>query len=133
MQTSPHLNPRTWRLIFASAAMVGCASQGIPPGGPPDVTPPVLISVTPDSGTVHVSPSSVTFRFDEVVSERPRGAPSLDQLVLISPSDGPPSVDWRRDRLVVKSRHGWRPNTAYSVTVLPGLTDLRGNAAKGLQ
>lgn len=128
--------PLTWRraagpcLMVACAAAVGCASQGMPPGGPPDLAPPVLLKVSPESGAVDVSPKSVTFRFNEVVSERPQRVPSLDQLVLISPTDGAPSVDWGRDAIIVRPRHGWRPNTAYSVTVLPGLADLRGNAAK---
>jgi hypothetical protein len=111
------------------AAAVGCASQGMPPGGPPDTMPPKLVRVTPDSGSVNASPRAVRFLFDEVVSERPRGAATLDQLVIISPSDGPPDVSWDRNAIVVRPRRGWRPGTAYAVTILPGLTDLRGNAA----
>ena len=102
----------------------------MPPGGPTDTAPPALLKVSPDSGSLGASPRAVTFRFDEVVSERPRGAASLEQLVLISPSDGAPTVAWGRTEIVVRPRRGWRANTAYSVTILPGLTDLRGNAAK---
>jgi hypothetical protein len=121
---------RAWLAVCAAgAAAVGCASQGMPPGGPPDTTPPAMLRVTPESGATGASPRSVEFVFDGVVSERPRSAPSLAQLVVISPSDGPAVVDWARSRLVVRSRRGWRPNTAYTVTVLPGLADLRGNAA----
>ncbi len=116
--------------LAVSAAVGACASQGMPPGGPADLAPPVLLAVTPESGAVRVSPSGVEFRFDEVVSERPRGAPSLEQLAVISPSDGPPSVSWERNRLIVRPRRGWREGIAYTVTILPGLTDLRGNAAK---
>lgn len=101
----------------------------MPPGGPPDVAAPTLIAVTPDSGSVNTKPSSVVFRFSEVVSERPRNAQTLAQLVVISPSDGPPDVSWGRDRVIVRPRHGWRPDMAYTVTVLPGLADLRGNVA----
>jgi len=115
---------------LALAGAMGCASQGMPPGGPPDDAPPRLLGVTPESGTVRTSPSAVVFRFDEVVGERPAGAGSLEQLVVISPSDGVPSVSWGRNRIAVRPRRGWRPNTAYTVTVLAGLSDLRGNAAK---
>ena len=121
---------RQLSLLFAVAAITGCASQGMPPGGPTDTAPPTLVKVTPDSGSLGVSPRAVTFRFDEVVSERPRGAASLEQLVMISPSDGAPTVAWGRNEIVVRPRRGWRANTAYSVTILAGLTDLRGNAAK---
>lgn len=116
---------------LAAAAMIGaCASQGMPPGGPPDTTAPTLLRVSPESGALRTSPSAVEFRFSEVVNERPRGAPSLEKLVVISPSDGPPNVGWGRDRIVVRPRRGWRENTAYTVTILPGLSDLRGNATK---
>ncbi len=116
---------------LAAAAVLGlaCASQGMPPGGPDDTAPPALVRVLPESASVRTSPPSVQFLFNEVVSERPRGAASLEQLVVISPSDGPPSVAWERNRLVVRPRRGWRPNTAYTVTVLAGLSDLRGNAS----
>jgi hypothetical protein len=109
---------------------LGCASQGDPPGGPPDSLPPVLVAVVPESGAVSVRPERVEFRFDEVVSERPSGAASLDQLVLISPSDGLPRVDWRRRSIAVRPRRDWRANAVYTVTLLPGVADLRGNTLK---
>ncbi|HVZ49186.1 MAG TPA: Ig-like domain-containing protein, partial [Gemmatimonadaceae bacterium] len=123
---------RARRLVALGTAVgaVACASQGIPPGGPPDLVPPVLLHVSPESGTVNVTPRAVAFVFDEVVSERPRGAQSLDGLVVISPSDGKPDVSWDRTRIVIRPRHGWHANTAYAVTILPGLADLRGNATK---
>jgi hypothetical protein len=64
------------------------------------------------------------------VSDRPsRG--DLSQYFLISPWDGEPRVDWHRRRISVKPRHGFRPNTAYIVTMLPGLADIRGNTMPG--
>lgn len=118
-------------MVVATLAVASwaCASPGMPPGGPEDFSAPTLVRAVPESGTVKVTPPRVEFVFDEVVSERPRGATSLAQLVVISPSDGPPDVDWERQRLVVRPRGGWRANTAYAVTVLPGLGDLRGNYA----
>lgn len=116
--------------LAVMAALAGaCASQGMPPGGPPDTTPPRLVRVSPESGAVRATPRAVEFTFDEVVSERPRGAQDLRALVVISPSDGRPEVDWARRRILVRPHGGWRPNTAYAVTILPGLTDLRTNAA----
>jgi hypothetical protein len=54
----------------------------------------------------------------------------LDKLFLLSPQEGKPRVLWHRDRLEVRPRRGFRPNTAYSVTMLPGVTDLRGNTLR---
>ena len=121
------------RRVIVAAALIACASQGDPPGGPPDSIPPVLIATAPESGAVNVRPDRVEFRFDEVVSERPSGASSLDQLVLVSPTDGLPRVDWRRRSITVRPRRDWRADAVYTVTLLPGVTDLRGNVMKSGQ
>jgi len=78
---------------------------------------------------VNVRRRSLTLRFDEVVSERPASsnATTLADLVIVSPRDGQPRVDWGRDQITVHPHRPWRPNTAYTVSLLPGLADLRGN------
>ena len=119
------------RIVISSAAaisIVACASPGMPPGGPPDTEAPKIVNVAPDSAKTGVTPKEVIFRFDEVVNERPAGATSLQQLFLISPREGEPRVDWHREEIAVRPRRGWRKNTAYTITLLPGLSDLRGNA-----
>jgi hypothetical protein len=118
------------RRLIAAAALLACASQGEPPGGPPDPTPPVLVGIVPESGAVNVRPDRVEFRFDEVVSEQPAGATSLEQIVLISPSDGLPRVDWRRRSIAVRPRRDWQQNAVYTVTLLPGIADVRGNVMR---
>lgn len=120
--------PARWMAAALGATALACAAPGLPPGGPPDKKPPVLLSVTPDTNTRRAKVKDVVFTFDEIVSERPKGASALDQLIVISPSESPPEVDWLRNRLAVRPKKGWRPNTAYTVTLLPGLTDLSGNA-----
>jgi hypothetical protein len=104
-----------------------CASPGTPPGGPVDTQAPQVVRIAPDSGRTGTTPREVIFRFDEVVSERPAGAASLAAMFLISPSQGEPRVDWNRNEIAVRPRRGWRPNTAYTITMLPGISDLRGN------
>jgi len=115
------------RLIAAALLATGCASPGIPPGGPPDVAAPVIVSITPDTGSVGVKPKEVLFRFDEVVSERPQAATTLSDLFLISPRDGAPDASWHRSAIGVKPSHGWRANTPYTVIMMKGVADLRGN------
>ena len=99
----------------------------MPPGGPPDAAAPQIIGIVPDSGRTGVKPKEVLFKFDEVVSERPSGATTLGDLFLISPRDGVPDASWHRDAIGVKPPHGWRPNTPYTVIMLRGLSDIRGN------
>lgn len=120
---------------LAAATLVACANPGIPPGGPPDSAAPAIVRVTPDSGAVNVRASSVVIRLDEVVAERPGGRSpigsaeeGLRAIVLLSPGDGRERVHWRRDAIEIEPRGGFRRNTAYRVTLLPGLADLRGNA-----
>lgn len=117
---------------FGATIVAACASPGIPPGGPPDAEVPQVVRITPDSNAVNVRASAILVHFDEVISERPGGAtaggtPGLDGLVMLSPSDGRDEVNWRRTALQIKPRRGFRPNTAYRLTVLPGIADLRGN------
>lgn len=117
------------RVAFVAAgfALAACASPGMPPGGPVDTQAPQIIRIVPDSGKTGTTPPHVIFRFDEVVNERPAAVQSLTSLFLISPRDGEPRVEWHRDELEIRPRHGWRRNTAYTITMLPGLSDLRGN------
>jgi hypothetical protein len=115
------------RLIAALLLALACASPGMPPGGPPDVAAPKIVSITPDSGSVGVKPKEVLFRFDEVVAEKPVSATTLGDLFLISPRNGVPSASWHRDAISVKPDRGWRANTPYTVIMLPGLADIRGN------
>src|SRR5262249_23149056 len=120
------------RLIVVAGAWaaVACASAGQPPGGPEDHNPPVIVSIKPDSGTLNVRPRQIDFQFDEVVAQQALGAADLSKLFLISPRDGDPDIWWHRWRITVKPRKPFRANTAYVVTMLAGLADLRGNARK---
>lgn len=115
--------------MLAAAIWAACASPGAPPGGPEDLVAPNVIGVAPESGAVRTTPRSMIFRFDEVVSERPTGVQGLASLFLISPQEGNPVVDWSRSEVSVRPRRGWRPNTTYTITLLPGMTDLRGNVS----
>ncbi|HVX39680.1 MAG TPA: Ig-like domain-containing protein [Gemmatimonadaceae bacterium] len=116
---------------FGIATASACASAGAPPGGPERHVPPAIVSITPDSGATNVKPKNVVIRFDEVVSDRPAGsAAQLDQAVLVSPRNGDPVVSWHRTHIDVHPRKGFLPNTAYRVTLLPGIADLRGNVIK---
>ncbi len=113
--------------------LAACARIEPPPGGPPDDAPPRLVSIVPDSmARLPDFKGDVEFRFDEVVSEG--GSPStgagtgdLEKLVILSPTDRVPDVNWRRSRITVRPDEGWRPGRVYRVQLLPGITDLQRN------
>ena len=118
------------RLIAVSAFVAACASAGPPPGGPEDRTPPRLVRVTPDTNAVNVTARAAEFVFDETINDRGTDAQDVANMFLVSPSDGTPRVSYHRSRIEVRPRHGFRPNTAYTITLLPGLSDLRSNTMK---
>lgn len=106
-----------------------CAAVRTPPGGPPDFDPPVLLAVTPDSGSIHEAfGDRVVFLFDEVVSERSGGG--LDRIFEVSPRHERISISWRRTSVAVKPVDGWIAGVVYHVTLLPGITDLSNNVSR---
>ena len=117
-------------LIIGLVALAGCASASVPPGGPEDKIAPKLVRLSPDTNSVNVGNKVVQFYFDETINDRGTGAQELDNFFLVSPSDGAAHLSWHRSRIDIAPRRGFRPNTAYTVTMLPGLGDLRGNVMK---
>ncbi len=118
-------------LIALVAVLTACASVSAPPGGPEDKLPPKLLRVTPDTNAVNVTADAVSFYFDETINDRGTGPQEVDAFFLVSPSDGAARVSWHRSRIDVRPRRGFRPNTAYTIQMLPGLGDLRSNVMKG--
>ncbi len=130
-------------MTLVSGIVAACASPGLPPGGPPDPETPLIVRISPDTNAVNVQAKSALIHFDEVISERPGSGGGASQsrtaspggsaggtlasIVSLSPSDGRDEVTWRRTAIEISPRRGFRPNTAYRVTVLPGVADLRGN------
>ena len=111
---------------LAAFWLVSCAQVQAPPGGPPDFTAPGVVSVTPDSGTaVPGFDDDVEFQFTETISETSGGG--LENLFEISPRPERIRVHWRRSRVGVEPREGWRDGTVYHVRLLSGIADLQNN------
>jgi hypothetical protein len=109
-------------LILATA----CAAAQEPPGGPPDVTAPALRAIRPDSGAVLPGfDDPVVFAFDEVVTER--SSADMGDWFVVSPRHAEVHVAWKRTRLEVKPRGGWRDGAVYRVVLRPVVSDLRNN------
>lgn len=126
----------TVTLPLCLTASLACARIAAPPGGPPDRAPPQLLSTSPDSVTVLADwDEDVEFQFSEVISEGSApnfglGSGDLEKLIILSPSNRVPVVRWRRSRITVRPREGWRPNTVYRIELLPGIVDLRSNRSR---
>jgi len=120
-------------LAAVAGALSACASVGDPPGGPPDIAPPRIISIQPESGAVVPNfNDDITIQFDETIEEqassgqRTEGLAGLEQQILLSPVAGRVNVDWHRSRITVKPKEGWK-RRVYRLQILPGFFDLRRN------
>src|SRR5262249_48789403 len=131
---APRFSPgRRFAAGVALLILLACAKMGPPTGGPPAQVPPQLLATVPDSTGVYPDwKSDVVFQFDEMVSEGASpnwglGTGDLEKLILLSPSSKVPVIHWKRSRITVHPREGWKPNRVYRVELLPGLVDLRRN------
>ena len=107
--------------------VAACAQQGVPPGGPEDVRPPVVVATFPD--TFAIVPDfngPVRFDFDERISERGAGG-ALDDAVVISPRTGDVRVKHERRSVIIEIDGGFKPGYVYRVTLLPEVRDLFSN------
>lgn len=130
--------PRRWlRLGGRGAALLAavavgmtsaCARQGMPPGGPEDRRPPVVVATVPDTFAVLTEPfrGPVRFIFDERISERTAGG-SIQDAVVVSPRTGDVRVSHGRQSVSVDIDGGFQPGLVYRVTLLPVLRDLFNN------
>ncbi len=82
-----------WLAIVCATVAAACAGNLPPPGGPPRHNPPLVLFFVPETNAVNVRAHEASIQFDEVISERPQGAPDLAGLFLISPWDGDPHVE----------------------------------------
>ena len=118
--------------------LAACASEGIPPGAPPRLTPPAIILVSPDSGAVLPAFSGdAVIQFDEVIDEMAQGSGGgpgavggLAKQIVLSPVAGPVKVSWHRSAIHVKPKEGWKPGRVYHLQLLPGIVDLHRNTLK---
>ena len=124
-------NRRARAVRLAPLAVVvlagSCAKQGIPPGGPEDNRPPVVVATEPEGlATVPDFTGPVRFDFDERISERAANG-DLDDAVVVSPRTGRVRVGHGRRSLEVNIEDGFQQGIVYRVTLLPAISDLFGN------
>ena len=131
--------------LAATAAATGlaCANLGEPPGGPPDTSPPQVLTVQPESGAgVPNWKNDAVIQFDDVIDEMATGGgggggggaggaiSGLARQIVLSPVAGEVKVTWHRSSIHVKPAEGWKPGRVYHLQLLPGIVDLRRNVSK---
>lgn len=108
--------------FLIGALCAACATPVRPSGGPPDTTPPVLVSATPAEGATGVTADRLVLEFSERLNEA-----SVAQALTVTPAfDARPDVRVRGRRVEVVFPDSLRPQTTYVVTLGQGLRDARG-------
>lgn len=101
--------------------LAGCAVPVPPTGGPPDSTPPSLVSSTPASGNTMVDTDELVFEFSEPVDEA-----SFRNAFSIAPDiEGNPEIRRSGRSIRVRLPGALRPATTYRVTLDVTLRDAR--------
>ena len=101
-----------------------CAKEGMPPGGPVDMTPPQVVSVSPQPDSTHVDLSS---KIRIVFSERMSGEPT-QEAVFISPFPKAPfDYSWNGKTLTLSPSQPLQKDKTYVITIGAGAQDLRRN------
>ena len=99
----------------------------MPPGGPEDIRPPVVVATTPGAlEMVTDLETDIRFDFDERISERVPGG-ALETAISVSPTSGEYRVQHGRQSLTVKMDGGLRPGLVYRVTLDAAVSDMFGN------
>jgi hypothetical protein len=108
------------------ALAAGCARKLPPTGGPPDLEPPFVVSVTPDSGATSVSRTGrLVVEFSEPMDPR-----SALLAVDIAPRVEVKARRWSGRKLVLVLADSLRANQTYTMFVGTDAHDQHGNALR---
>ncbi len=107
-------------LLLIIIFMGGCANQLPPPGGPVDRTPPEIISIFPESGTINFKKNFIEVKFSEYVDKR-----TFQDALFISPAlEETPEFDWSGKSVRVKFANPLDENLTYVITIGTDVKDL---------
>lgn len=117
-------------LILASLALAGCAKPGMPTGGPKDVTPPKMLSITPPSGTLNSQKQDFYIEFDEYVVLKD----AENNLIVSPPMKESPEVKTKGKGIKVTIKDSLQPNTTYLFQFKEAIADFNeGNLLPSLE
>lgn len=116
-------------LVFLSLTFffLQCAKQGMPPGGPKDLTPPEVVKTHPLKDSVRVGlDTKIEISFSERMSEK-----KTQDAVFVSPLPKTPfEFKWHKKRLSIYPKELLLMDKTYVVTLGTDAMDLHGNRMK---
>jgi uncharacterized protein (DUF2141 family) len=116
--------------FLLAVLLTGCAKQGMPTGGPKDVTPPVQKRTVPDNRTLSFADNQFYIEFDEYVVLK-----DADNNVLVSPPlKNKPEIKTKGRGVQVKIKDTLAENTTYLFQFKDAIADFNeGNLLPSLE
>ncbi len=116
-------NIRYYCTFLLLLLLSACATEVAPQGGPEDRTPPKIVRVYPDSGTLRFSDNRIRIEFNKFVSMQ-----SLRSAIFFSPAIEDYEVRGSGIEAEIVIYDTLQPNRTYTYTLTNELKDTRGNA-----
>lgn len=102
---------KIYTYFFLLFALLSCATPNTPQGGPSDITPPKVISYTPQQLTTNFQEKSISIQFNEWIQ-----IANLKQQLIISPPIFPePVFTARKNELKIQLKDKLKDSTTYSI------------------
>jgi hypothetical protein len=122
MKFSKKISP--FLIILATVLFFTCAKQVAITGGPKDTTPPVLVKLTPENGSINFADKKIIIEFDEYVKLN-----SLNQKLIVSPPiDEAPVIVLKGKGIKISLNPALlKPNTTYSFNFNDAIADNNEN------
>lgn len=114
------MNKSTLHYLLILLLLAGCAQQRGLTGGEKDTTSPLIISASPENGTIQFTGNEFTITFDEYVQLN-----AISQELIVSPPlRKQPKVKIKQKSIVVKWEEELLPNTTYVFNFGNGIADV---------
>ncbi len=111
---------RSFQWIIALLLLWSCANQSPPSGGPKDETPPELVSIYPENGTLNFEGTQIELLFDERVDGR-----DVQKELIISPNI---AIDYRvksqRNTIILQFDEPLPDSTTFSIDFRESIKDV---------
>ena len=106
-------------LMAVGLLLVACASIGSPEGGPRDYTPPRVVKMSPEAGSVNFKGNKIEITFDEIVNIKDQ-----QKKVIVSPAPKTlPLIRAVGKKLTVEFRDELEENTTYVIDFSNAIED----------
>jgi Bacterial Ig-like domain len=119
----PTIQSALWLMVI-TFVLIQCASEASPGGGPPDTTPPFLISSTIVSGDTKV-PQDLILKF--TFSENLNTDLAEKSITIFPLIEDITSTIARGRTISISPLSGWDPDIVYTVILGKNISDYRGN------